>query len=445
MKRYCYEKLEKWKSSAQRKPLVLMGARQVGKTYLLKKFGCTAFDAMLYINFEEDLDLHAIFETNISPHKIIQTLETYFNRVIQPATTLIVFDEIQLCPRALTSLKYFHEETSHYYIAAAGSLLGIKMGNQSGFPVGKVDLISLYPLGFLEFLEAVGKDKLVEFVNAIHTVEKIPEPIHKQLLALFRLYMYIGGMPEAVDYYQKNNSLPGIREIQKAIIKNYELDFARHAPPHLIQKITLLWNAIPNQLAKENRKFVFSLLRDGARTREYETAIQWLSDAGLIYRCINLTTPGLPLPAYEDRTAFKMYAFDVGLLGALSDLSSKVLLNDNDLFTEFKGALTENVVAQMLIYSGYDKLFYWTSGNTAEVDFLLPVDDHLIPLEVKAGQSTKGKSLKVYAEKYHPKKIARASALNLSHDGILFNYPLYLLERFPIFEYLHSASLPRVV
>ncbi len=432
MKRYCYEKLEKWKSSSQRKPLVLMGARQVGKTFLLKEFGRNAFESMLYINFEENLDLHAFFETNISPNKIIQALETYFNRVIHSETTLIIFDEIQLCPRALTSLKYFCEEASHYYIAAAGSLLGIKMGNQSGFPVGKVDLVPLNPLGFLEFLSALGNHRLVEFVNSIHTIGKIPEPIHKQLLEFFRLYIYIGGMPEAVAHYQKTNSLPGIREIQKAINKNYELDFARHAPANLIQKITLLWNAIPNQLAKENKKFVFSLLREGARAREYETAIQWLIDAGLIYRCINLTTPGLPLPAYEDRTAFKMYAFDVGLLGALSDLSSKVLLKDNDLFTEFKGALTENVVTQMLIYSGFDKLFYWTSGNTAEVDFLLPVEDQLIPLEVKAGQSTKGKSLRIYIEKYNPKQAARTSTRNLSNDGILVNYPLYLLERFPI-------------
>ncbi len=433
MKRYCYEKLEKWKSSTRRKPLVLMGARQVGKTFLLKEFGRTAFESMLYINFEENLDLHAFFETNISPDKIIQGLETYFNRVINSEKTLIIFDEIQLCPRALTSLKYFCEEASHYYIAAAGSLLGIKMGNQSGFPVGKVDLVQLYPLGFLEFLTALDKHKLVEFVNSINTIENIPEPIHKQLLEFFRLYMYIGGMPEAVDHYQNTNNLPGIREIQKAIIKNYELDFARHAPPNLIQKITLLWNAIPNQLAKENRKFVFSLLREGARAREYETAIQWLIDAGLIYRCINLTTPGLPLPAYEGRTAFKMYAFDVGLLGALSDLSSKVLLKGNDLFTEFKGALTENVVAQMLNYAGFDKLFYWTSGNTAEVDFLLPVEDQLVPLEVKAGQSTKGKSLKIYTEKYNPKQVARASIRNLSRDSIIVNYPLYLMERFPIF------------
>lgn len=427
MKRYCYEKLEKWKSSPQRKPLVLMGARQVGKTFLLKEFGNASFKSMLYLNFEENLDLHAFFETNISPHKIIQSLEIYFNKTIQ-STTLIIFDEIQLCPRALTSLKYFCEEANHYYIAAAGSLLGIKMGNQSGFPVGKVDLIPLYPLGFLEFLTALNKHKLVEFVNAIHMVEHIPEPIHKQLLELFRLYLYIGGMPEAVDQYQKNHSIVGIREIHKAIIKNYELDFARHAPPHLIQKITLLWNAIPNQLAKENRKFVFSLLREGARAREYESAIQWLTDAGLIYRCINLTTPGLPLPAYEDKTAFKTYAFDVGILGALSDLSSKVLLKNNDLFTEFKGALTENVVAQMLTYIGFEKLFYWTSGNTAEVDFLLPVDDRLIPLEVKAGQSTKSKSLKVYIEKYHPSHAVRTSIMNFSNDGILFNYPLYLLE-----------------
>lgn len=429
MKRYCYEKLSRWKESTYRKPLILMGARQVGKTFLLKAFGQSAFESVLYANFEENLDLHAFFATDISPLKIIQALETYFDVAVDPEKTLIIFDEIQLCPRALTSLKYFCEKANHYYVAAAGSLLGIKLGNQSGFPVGKVDLISLYPMSFLEFLTALDKHRLVEFLNAITTIENIPEPIHKQLLELFRIYMYVGGMPEAVDYYQKTNSLLGIREIQMAIIKNYELDFARHAPPNLIQKITLLWNAIPNQLAKENRKFIFSLLREGARAREYESALQWLIDAGLIYRCVNLTVPRLPLPAYEDKTAFKIYQFDIGLLGALSDLSSKVLFQDNTLFTEFKGALTENVVVQMLVYKGFDKLFYWTSSNTAEVDFLLPIENHIIPLEVKAGRSTKGKSLRVYAEKYNPPYVIRASTMNLSNDGVIINYPLYLLER----------------
>ncbi len=432
MKRFCYEKLARWKSSTYRKPLVLMGARQVGKTFLLKAFGQSAFESVLYANFEENLDLHSFFDSNISPHKIVQALETYFNVVIHPEKTLIIFDEIQMCPRALTGLKYFCEEANHYYIAAAGSLLGIKMGNQSGFPVGKVDLVSLYPLSFMEFLTALDKHSLVDFLNSISTFETISEPIHKQLLELFRLYMYVGGMPEAVDYYQKTTSLLGIRAIQMNIIKHYELDFARHAPANLIQKITLLWNAIPNQLAKENRKFVFSLLRKGARAREYELAIQWLVDAGLIYRCVNLTVPKFPLPAYEDGTAFKMYQFDVGLLGALSDLSSTVLLKDNALFTEFKGALTENVVAQMLVYSGFEKLFYWSSGNTAEVDFILSVHDHIIPLEVKSGRSTKGKSLSVYAEKYKPEQVVRTSIMNLSSDGIMLNYPLYLLERFPI-------------
>ena len=362
-------------------------------------------------------------------------LEIYFDTVIDPEHTLIIFDEIQICPRALTSLKYFYEEANQYYIAAAGSLLGIKTENQSGFPVGKVNLINLYPLGFLEFLTALNKLNLVNFLNNIHSIEIIPEPIHKQLLEFFRLYMYIGGMPEAVSHYQKTNNLSEIREIQKAIIKNYELDFARHAPPNLIQKITLLWHSIPNQLAKENKKFIFSLLREGARAREYETAMQWLVDAGLIYCCLNLTVPRLPMPAYEDRTAFKIYQFDVGILGALSDLSSKVLLKENDLFTEFKGALTKNVVAQMLVYIGFEKLFYWTSANTAEVDFLLPINGSIIPLEVKSGLATKSKSLKVYAEKNKPPYVIRASGMNLSKDGIICNYPLYLLERLQIIQW----------
>ena len=431
MKRFCYEKLEQWKSSSARKPLILMGARQVGKTFLLKFFGEQAFKTMLYANFEENLDLHRFFDTNISPQKIISALEVYFDTVIDPENTLIIFDEIQTCPRALTSLKYFCEKARNYYIAAAGSLLGIKMGNQSGFPVGKVNLINLYPLGFFEFLTALNKLQLVDYLNEMTTFENIPEPLHQQLLEYFRLYMYIGGMPEAVHHYQTTHRLSSIRELHKEIIKNYELDFVRHAPGHLIQKITLLWNAIPNQLAKENKKFIFSLLREGARARDYESSMQWLVDAGLIYRCLNVTTPRLPLPAYEDRTAFKMYPFDVGLLGALSDLSSSVLLKDNDLFIEFKGALTESIVAQSLIYNGFSKLFYWTSGNTAEVDFLLLIDNKIIPLEVKAGLSTKSKSMKVYAEKYKSTCVIRASAMNLSKDGIVINCPLYFLERLP--------------
>jgi predicted AAA+ superfamily ATPase len=431
MLRFSYKHLENWRSSLSRKPLILMGARQVGKTFLLKTFGKQEFESVVYANFEEDLNLHGFFDSNISPHKIIPALQAYFNIIIHPENTLIIFDEIQACPRALTSLKYFCEEASEYYVAAAGSLLGIKMGNQSGFPVGKVDIIHIYPLSFFEFLTALNKLTLIEFVKSIHSFDIIPTPLHEQLLELFCLYMYIGGMPEAVHHYIKTSNLPDIRTIQKAILKNYELDFAKHAPTHLIQKITLLWNAIPSQLAKENKKFIFSLLREGARAREYELAMQWLVDAGLIYRCRNLTVPRLPLPVYEEMSAFKIYQFDVGILGALSDLSSKILLKDNDLFTEFKGALTENVVTQMLIYSGFEKLFYWTSSNTAEVDFLLLIQDNIIPLEVKSGLSTKSKSLKVYTEKYHPPYVIRVSKMNLSKDGVIFNLPIYLLEHLP--------------
>jgi predicted AAA+ superfamily ATPase len=432
MQRDAYQQLQAWKKAGRRKPLLLQGARQVGKTFLLKAFGKAEYQNCSYINFEEQPNAKKLFEGNIEPNRILRDLNLYLDQPINPHTTLLIFDEIQECPNALTSLKYFNEQANEYHIAAAGSLLGVKLSQAKGFPVGKVNFLTLYPLTFFEFLNAIGKTKLREFLESITTFEPIAEPLHEQLLDLLRIYTFVGGMPEAVNYYVKDENLLEIRTIQNEILKAYLHDFAKHAPTSDIMKLTTIWESIPGQLAKENKKFIFSIISKQARAREYENAIQWLSDAGLILKSYLIETPRLPLESYCDKKSFKLFMLDVGLLGAMCQLPSKVLLQGNELFTEFKGALTENLVAQALTVKYHRELYYWGKANQAEVDFLIHTDSHILPLEVKAGFSKKKKSLQIYAEKYHPAVMARTSLMNLKKDGDLFNYPLYMMERFPL-------------
>lgn len=444
MDRVFYQQLTDWKSVPNRKPLVLLGARQVGKTYLLEQFGRDQFKQVVYANFEEDLDLHTFFERNISAEKIIQSLELYYGIKINLKECLIIFDEIQECSRALTSLKYFCEYKSSeggcYNVVAAGSLLGLKVGKTSGFPVGKVQLAHLNPLSFYEFLKAVKKDQLADFLSEIGNNLRntflgkeidsslIPEPIHNQLSELFRLYTYIGGMPEVVKTYCLTEDLTEVRKVQESLVKMYEFDFSKHAPPLQVEKITQVWLSVPNQLAKENKKFIYSELKKGARAREYEFSIQWLVDAGLLYRSTQTSTPRLPLASYSDGVAFKLFHFDIGLLGAMSGLGSKAVLYGDVLYTEFKGALAENIVAQSLHMKDNNNLYYWSSGNTAEVDFLLLRESTIIPLEVKSGKNAKQKSLKLYDQKYEPVCILRASPLNIHQVENFFNIPLYLMQ-----------------
>lgn len=431
MNRNIFKELLKWRLDVKRKPLVLLGARQVGKTYALKKFGEKYFDNIFYVNFETEPQIHSLFKGSLNPYHLVKNLELYYNKTIDSKSTLIIFDEVQESAHALTSLKYFLEEAPEYYIAAAGSLLGLKLKRSKGFPVGKVDFLSLYPLSFFEYLEAIGEIKLAEYLQEIKTIKPLAEPIHERTLELFKDYLYVGGMPEVVQRYTESKSLFALRDIQKAIIKAYEFDFAKHAPPQLITRITEIWHSLPRQLSKENKKFIFSAVRAGARAREYDAAIQWLLDAGLIYRARNVETPKLPLSAYADHAGFKLYMNDTGLLGALSDLSSQTIVEGNKLFVEFKGALIENFVAIALTTQGYT-LYYWTSGNTAEVDFIIPYQGEVYPLEVKSGTASKKKSLLVYDERYHPKMLHRISPLNLKHDHRICNFPLYLMERYPL-------------
>lgn len=429
MERDINKQLRDWKQSGRRKPLVLNGARQVGKTYSLKHFGKTSYKNTLYLNFEKDEKLGQYFEETLDPKQLIKILSIYAEIEILPGETLLIFDEIQSCPKALNSLKYFCEEANEYHLVAAGSLLGVKTAGEKGFPVGKVNFLHMFPLTFFEFLSALHQEKLRLFVEEYQSYDPLPNPIHEKLIQLLKLYFFIGGMPEAVAEYAKNEKLNVVREIQLEILNAYEKDFSKHAPLHEIMKITTVWNQVHRQLAKENKKFVFASIRKSARGREYEEAIQWLSDAGLVHKSSLIDTPRLPLSAYAENNAFKIFLLDVGLLGAQSNLSPQTVIEGNVLFTEFKGALSENYVAQELIATKSKALYYWASEATAEVDFVLEEGHEIYPLEVKAGENRKKKSLLVYNQKYAPSKLLRATAMNLKHDGDIYNYPLYLVSR----------------
>jgi len=430
VKRDIYAKLEKWKGSPRRKPLVLNGARQVGKTYALKHFGKTSYNNVVYLNFEKDEKLDAFFTDTLDPKQLIKILGIHTETIIEPGNTLLIFDEVQESAKALNSLKYFCEEANEYHLVAAGSLLGVKTKQEKGFPVGKVNFLDLYPLTFFEFLSATGNEQSRSFLENIHAFDPIPEPLHQKLVLFLKYYLFVGGMPEAVAEYIKHDNFTIVRDVQMEILNAYERDFSKHAPPHDIMKITTVWKQIHRQLAKENKKFIFSAIRKSARGRDYEDAIQWLVDAGLIYKSYLVETPKFPLSAYADSNAFKIFSLDVGLLGAQSNLSPHAIIDGNTLFTEFKGAMTENFIAQELIASLHRELYYWTSSGTAEIDFLIQDDHEIYPLEVKAGENQKKKSLLVYGEKYAPSALSRATLMNLKHDGNIYNYPLYLLSRF---------------
>lgn len=428
MKRDINQLLGEWKQSARRKPLVLNGARQVGKTYSLKYFGKTSYEKVAYLNFEKDEKLGQYFEGTLEPKQLIKIISIHTEIEIEPNNTLLIFDEIQECPKALNSLKYFCEEANEYHVITAGSLLGVKTAGEKGFPVGKVNFLQMYPLTFFEFLSALGQEKTRQFLEEYRTYEPIPNPIHEKLIQLLKLYFFIGGMPEAVAEYAKSEKLNTVREIQLEILNAYEKDFAKHAPPSKIMKITVVWKQVHRQLAKENKKFIFAAIRKSARGRDYEDAIQWLTDAGLIHKSYLVESPKFPLSAYADNNTFKLFLADVGLLGAQSNLSPQTIIDGDLLFTEFKGALTENYVAQELIATSHKEAYYWASEGTAEIDFLIEKEHDIYPLEVKAGTSQKKKSLLVYNQKYIPSKLFRATAMNLKHDGNIYNFPLYLIS-----------------
>lgn len=434
LKRDIYEELLKWKQSKRRKPLVLRGARQVGKTYILREFAEKEYENYVQLNFEDDAVLDTVFAQRFDKEKLVKYLSVYGGVKVQPDSTLLIFDEVQVSRNALNALKYFRENANEYHIAAAGSLLGIKLRGEEGksFPVGQVNLLDLYPMTFLEFLDAVGKPMLRELIRDCKHFTPFPEPFHIELMDLLKQYYFIGGMPEAVSVYREIGTFDDVRKVHEEIIETYLLDFSKHAETSEVIKISLIWKSIPAHLGKENKKFIFSAVQKSARTREYESALQWLADAGLIYKSYNISTPKSPLSSYASSNIFKVYLLDVGLLGAMSNISPESLLRGNEIFSEFHGSMVENYVAQQLVSRYKEKLFYWTSPGKAEVDFVFPVGESIYPLEVKAGVNLKSKSLKVYNEKYNPGILSRASLLNLKKDKKACNYPLYAISLFPL-------------
>lgn len=432
MERILISQLLKWKEKCDRKPLILRGARQVGKTWLLKDFGKRFFKNVCYINFEQKDVLGAIFEGTLSPQRIIEQLSVYTGSKILPNDTLLIFDEVQEMPRALTSLKYFAEETPEYAICCAGSLLGVALHEGTSFPVGKVEILDLYPLSFHEFLLANGEEMLLNYI--LRDGHRDLDPFTEKLTDYLKKYFVIGGMPSAILKWLDTHDFFDVEDVQKQLVAAYENDFSKHAPKQMIEKIRYVWDSIPSQLAKENKKFVYGLVRDGARAREYEDAIMWLSDAGEIIRTYNISKPDVPLKAYADLKSFKVFLLDVGLLRCMSGVSPKVILEGSRIFEEFKGALTEQYVCQELqLFKRLQTNYYWTSSSTAEIDFLISDGMEVYPLECKAGLTMNAKSLKVYRQKYMPKYVLRTSLLPYSkneEEGII-NLPLYLLFALP--------------
>jgi predicted AAA+ superfamily ATPase len=431
MERLLYRQLVEWKSGKNRKPLLLQGARQTGKTYLLKEFARREYGNCAYFNFEQSPELGPLFNSTLSPDILIESLSAFIGKKIEPGSTLIFFDEIQAFPRAITSLKYFYEQAPEYHLAAAGSLLGVNVGKTTSFPVGKVNFMTLYPMSFFECLAALGEDLLLKRLEEQKQPEPLPEPIHEKLIRLFKYYLYIGGMPEVLQHYITHKDIQQVRKIQAEILNAYERDFSKYSSAGEAIRVSEVWQSVPVQVSRENKKFKYGDVRKGGRASRFETAIEWLRKAGLIYPVYHIKTPKLPLAGYMDRSKFKIYMLDTGLLGALLEVPSKAIILGDSLFSEYNGAFTENYVAKELMSvmaSGH--IFYWTSKGEAGVDFVLPVDGMIYPLEVKSGLSRKTRSLRVYADKYRPGLVFRSSPRNFTKDGDFINIPLYAISQF---------------
>ena len=424
MYRVAIEKLYKWKESKRRKPLIIEGARQVGKTWLMKEFGRKAYADTVYINFDSNSRMAELFSSDLNTDRLIMGIEIYAGKKIDSNNTLLIFDEVQEVPRALSSLKYFYENAPQYHIVCAGSLLGIALHGGTSFPVGKVDFLSLYPLSFKEFLIATTGERFAELLDK----QDYPmiTSFRQTYIDALKQYYFVGGMPEAVQSFTEEKDFNEVRKIQKRILDAYEQDFSKHAPIEIVPKIRMIWNSIPSQLAKENKKFIYGLVREGGRAKEYETAIMWLCDCGLVHRVSRVNAAGIPLKAYEDLKAFKLFIVDVGLLGCMTGLRQLTLLDVNDLFTEFKGALTEQYVCQQLKTINDLNVYYYTNDRgSCEVDFIIDNGEQIVPVEVKAEVNLKAKSLKTYREKFNPEISVRTSMADYKKENGLVNLPLY--------------------
>ena len=427
MQRYALKHLIDWKNKKNHKPLVIQGARQVGKTWLMQEFGKKYYEQVAYINFDVDLKSREIFDVDYDTERLIMDIGLATKTKINAENTLIIFDEIQESPRALTSLKYFRENAPQYDIIVAGSLLGVACHEGTGFPVGKVSFMNLFPLSFEEFLLAMGEERFVELLNKkdFKTIKLFNNKYEK----LLKQYCYVGGMPEIVQDFVENKDFESVRNLQKEILSAYEEDFTKHIPANTVAKIRLLWKSIPAQLSKENKKFIYGAAKEGARARDFEAALSWLINSGLVYKVNKITKPDLPITAYEDFNSFKLFVLDVGLLGAMTDLQADTIIDGNRIFEEFKGAIAEQYVLQQFKTIKDLPVFYWSNETSrAEIDFVIQIKSNVVPVEVKAERNLQAKSLKVYMEKFKPNYAIRTSMADYKKTDNLIDLPLYTLE-----------------
>ncbi len=419
--------LHKWKSKKNKKPLIIRGARQVGKTWLMREFGNSSYDEMVYINFDNNTQMKELFSVDMNIERIITGLELYTGHKINPLNTVLIFDEIQEVPQALSALKYFNEIAPEYQIICAGSLLGVALHSGTSFPVGKVEFLDLYPLSFSEFMRAMGRNQFIELLEKQDF--GMATTFRQEYINLLKHYYYVGGMPEAVKAFADNRDFNEARVIQQRILDAYEQDFSKHAPNETVPRIRMLWNSIPGQLTKENKKFVYGIIKEGARAKDYEMALMWLADCGLVHKVHRATSPNIPLKAYEDFKAFKLFLVDVGLLSCMVRLNQRVLIDGSRLFQEFKGSLTEQYVLQQLKTIKGIETYYWTNDRGgAEIDFLIDNGIDVIPIEVKAETNLKSKSLKTFCEKFKPKISIRTSMSDYKQEDWLLNLPLWAVE-----------------
>ena len=428
MKRFALDRLKEWKDKKGRKPLIIRGARQVGKTWLMKEFGNTCFEKVAYVNFDSNTRMKQVFDGEITVERIILAISAETGVSIDSENTLLIFDEVQEVPKALSSLKYFCENAPEYAIVAAGSLLGVALHKGTSFPVGKVDFMNLYPLSFQEFLCALGEERFVSILQG--TDVDMVTMFKSKYIDRLREYYYVGGMPEVVQIYAETKDFNRVREIQKNLLNYYQQDFSKHAEVSLVPRLNLVWNSIPMQLAKENKKYIYGQVREGARAKDFELAIQWLLDCGLIHKVQRVNKPSLPLKAYIDFNAFKIFLLDIGLLIAMADLDAQVIIDGNRIFTEFKGALTEQYILQQMIAEvGIEPYYFSTANSKGEIDFLLQGRTSIVPVEVKAEENLRAKSLKAFCDKYQPKFAVRTSMSDYREQEWMTNIPLYNIDR----------------
>ena len=428
MNREAYQKLLEWKGNPNRKPLIIQGARQVGKTWLMKSFGENEFKQTAYFNFESTKALHQVFNQGYDIQTIISSLNILEGFQISASDTLIILDEIQACPQAITALKYFEENNPEYHIFAAGSLLGVAIHQGVSFPVGKVEFLTLHPMNFTEFMHAMGEADLIKAID--FNQPKLMNNFHDQLISLLKQFLFVGGMPEVVKSFVASKDYGQVQTLQLQILNAYENDFSKHAPVAQLPRIRMIWQSIVGQLAKENSKFIYSVLRPGSRAKDFELAIEWLKDAGLIYKVTRVTKPGLPITAYADWSDFKIYLNDVGLMCAMAGITPEILLEGNALFTEFKGVITEQYILQQLISYAIQP-YYWAPENkTSEVDFLIQKANSVIPIEVKSAENVKSRSLKLYYQQHTPARCIRTSLLTYEKQVWMENIPLYAFHQF---------------